>query len=246
MPERTLWWFVKRKKNQLKRKWRLYKRKWKASSTERKMMTLSGGLLGLLLVIVLVVFLFSSPVPETQEAREEVLDGITDCIQDGSVEVLKNLISSRLATTSFKAGMSQQTKNVSVNNATAGTTAPNNAHEGDPVASTDAVSMENDDTAISGITGLPDPKKLNRDTGKGKSIPFPVRLGGGESDLQNLVDNFDQIQELARRGKVYVATEEDGDIVTGTILINSPRGFFVVRVKLKKINGEWVIIETLE
>ena len=68
--------------------------------------------------------------------------------------------------------------------------------------------------------------------------------GRGASIVRSkLIDNFDKVQELARTGKVHVFTKEKGDIVFGNILINSPRGMYHLRVKLKKIDGKWVIVE---
>lgn len=89
--------------------------------------------------------------------------------------------------------------------------------------------MVNDGVTIPGIPGS---KGSTNNNGKVTANPFPSPLGAtGRSAgpaLQNLVDNFEKIQELARRGRVYIATEEEGEIVIGTILINSPRGFYAL------------------
>ncbi len=210
-------------------------------------MTLSVSLLCLLVVVVLGAYLFSPSVPVSQEAREEVIEEITECLKDGNVKVMKELLSSRLAPNSFKAGASNKTGIFADNKPITGINVTNNKKEDGPVSDIKISNMVKNGATIPGIPGS------NGSTVKIKKVaanPFHSPLGetghSAGSALQSLVDNFDKIQELARRGKMYIATEEDGDIVTGTILIDSPRGFYALRVKLKKIDGKWVIIETLE
>ena len=82
-------------------------------------------------------------------------------------------------------------------------------------------------------------------TEQSKQFPSLLTESGERSNtaLPRLIENFDKVQEIARTGKMYFSTEEKGDIVAGTIIINSPHGFYLLEVKLKKINGKWVIVE---
>lgn len=220
---------------------RLAKRKWRASSIKWKVSTLSVGLLCLLVAVLLSAYLLA-PTPQLGlEAKKEVIEKITECLKDGNVEAMKVLLSVKAATTSFKAGSSNKTTTLAEDETISDTNESNTKNEYETVSST------NESTIGVGYETIPSANKSNIGNEKVQVNQFTSRLGGTGhgpgTALQRLVDNFDKVQELAQRGKVYVSTEENGDIVFGTILINSPRGLYILKVKLKKIDGKWVIIE---
>lgn len=218
-------WSIKRKWWLAKRKWRRFKRKWRANPDKGKIIAVIGvGLMFLGLAGWQIVRHVESARPVKPQT---VMEELVEELKEGDLDSLSTMLREDLGSpdTDLPKPAPPITGSGSPGASRPETTP---AEETSPFPpSPFPFSVPGDETTVTNRTVAPG------QPGTGNRRPL----------LERLRDDYPKIKKLVRTGETYITTFDEGEYMVGAVLVNSPEGFYHIRVKLKRVDGKWVIVK---